>query len=104
MRIGEVIGRVTLSRAHSSVVGATWRIAVPLSWTGVARLVQGTSGGDRMAGRGEPLVVYDEWGASQGALIAFSEGAEAGAPFDPPKPLDAYCVGILDALSVLPSP
>ena len=92
MRIAEVIGRVTLSRCHPSVKGATWRIAVPL--TAVA--LRGEEGG-----RGEPFVVYDELGAGLGTLIAVSEGGEAAAPFYPEvKPLDAYNAALLDVVDV----
>jgi ethanolamine utilization protein EutN len=90
MRIGEVIGNVTLSRCHPMVTGGTWLVAVPLTLAGLK--------GDA-AGREEPIVVYDELGASPGALIGMSEGAEAGAPFHPDlKPLDAYNGCILDTL------
>lgn len=92
MRVGEVIGKVTLSRCHPMVEAGTWLIVVPLTAAGLR--------GDR-AGREEPLVAYDELGASPPALVAFSEGAEAGAPFHPdPKPLDAYIGCILDTLEI----
>lgn len=92
MRLAEVIGRVTLSRCHPSLRGATWRIVVPLNWEGLV---------DRTQGRGEPFVAYDELRAGLGDLIAVSEGAEAAAPFDPEmKPVDAYNAAILDQLDV----
>ncbi len=88
MRIGEVIGSVTLSRSVPSLAGATWRVVVPL---------------DQDALRGqtpkcdEPLVVFDEYGSGIGSLIGISEGAEATAPFYPEqKPIDAYCAAVLD--------
>lgn len=91
MRIGEVIGRVTLSRCHPTVAGAIWKLVVPLSRAGLA--------GDA-AGRGEPFVMYDEFGSGEGSLVAISEGAEAAAPFQPnPKPLDAYCAALLDTVT-----
>lgn len=92
MRIGEVIGNVTLSRCNSMVSGGTWLVVVPLS-------VAGIKGED--AGRDEPIVVYDELGASIGARIGFSEGGEAANPFAPNyKPLDAYNACILDSIEV----
>ena len=91
MRIGEVIGRITLSRCHPSVRGGTWKLVAPLNRAGLQ--------GDP-SGRGEPLVVYDELGSGPGSLIAISEGAEAAAPFHPnEKPLDAYCAALLDSIS-----
>jgi len=92
MRIAEIIGKVTLSRWHPALSGATWRVAVPFSRKGLQ--------GDR-TGRGEPFVVYDEQRAHDGAMIAVSEGAEASAPFYPDqKPIDAYNAAILDTIEI----
>jgi ethanolamine utilization protein EutN len=91
MRIAEVIGKVTLSQCHPSLRGARWLLAVPLTADGLR--------GDE-SGRGEAFVVFDERGASAGAQIAVSEGAEAAAPFHPQeKPIDAYNAAILDYVS-----
>lgn len=47
----------------------------------------------------ESLVVYDEFGAGVGQLIAVSEGGEATQPFRPQRvPIDAYCAAILDCV------
>lgn len=92
MRIGEVIGNVTLTRCHPTLVGARWLIAVPYSFKALKL------GGP---GDGEDLVVYDDLGAGLGSRIAFSEGGEAAAPFHPKKvPVDAYCAVILDHLAI----
>jgi microcompartment protein CcmK/EutM len=92
MRIGKIIGTVTLSRSHPLLAGATYRIAVPLS---LANL-QGQS--DAIA---EELVLYDELGAGQGSVVAISEGGEAAQPFYPQlKPIDAYNAAILDNVLV----
>jgi ethanolamine utilization protein EutN len=92
MRIGEVIGTVTLSRCHPSLNGAAWRICVPLNRAGL----QGSP-----TGREESFVTYDELGAGLGSLVAISEGAEASAPFYPKeKPIDAYNAAILDVIEV----
>ncbi|SFH85843.1 EutN/CcmL family microcompartment protein [Planctomicrobium piriforme] len=94
MRIGEVIGRITLSRCHPSVQGAVWKLVVPLSRKGL-------NGGTE--GRGEPIVVFDEMGSGPGSMIAISDGAEASAPFHPEvKPIDAYCAALLDEIRVNP--
>ncbi|MGD0899045.1 MAG: EutN/CcmL family microcompartment protein [Thermoguttaceae bacterium] len=92
MRIADVIGTVTLNRAHPSVAGATWKLVVPLTW-------------DNLLGRSdepaEEIVAFDERGAGLGSRIAVSEGREAAMPFHPnPKPLDAYNAAILDTLVV----
>lgn len=92
MRIAYVIGRLTLNKCHPALAGAKWLVATPLSLEGLA---------GKAAGRGEPLVVYDEFGAAEGMRIAVSEGSEAAAPFEPElKPIDAYNAAILDTLEV----
>ncbi len=92
MRIAEVIGKVTLSRCHPSVRGASWRIAVPLNEAGLRGETQG---------RGEEFVVYDAFNSGDGSLIGVSEGAEAAAPFAPEvKPIDAYNSAILDTIEL----
>jgi microcompartment protein CcmK/EutM len=90
MRIGKVIGTVTLSRWHPSLNGSRWIIGVPYSLK-VLR-----SGGEP---DGEDLVILDNLGAGYGHKIGFSEGGEAAAPFVPEKkPIDAFCACILDQL------
>ena len=90
MRIAEVIGKVTLSKYHPTLEGATWLVAVPLA----AAALRGEA-----SGRTEPLVVYDERGAGLGSRIAVAEGPEAAAPFAPlKKPINAYNSAILDAI------
>ena len=92
MRIAEVIGTVTLSRVHPSLVGYRWILGVPYSLTALEQ-------GGR--GDGEDLVLFDNLGAGNGQQIAFSEGGEAAAPFHPvKKAIDAYCGCILDSITV----
>lgn len=92
MRIGEVIGTVTLSRRHESLVGGSFRLVVSKTLENL----RGTSNE-----QGEDLVVYDDLGAGLGSLIAFSEGVEAAQPFFPTyKPLDAYNAAILDRIEI----
>jgi ethanolamine utilization protein EutN len=92
MRIGEVIGNVTLSRVHPSLAAARWLIAVPFS---LKALKLGTPPD------GEDLVIYDDLGAGAGSWVGFSEGGEAAAPFHPDKkPVDAYCACIIDQLNI----
>jgi ethanolamine utilization protein EutN len=92
MRIADVIGTVTLNRAHPSVVGASWKIVVPLAWDNLL---------GRSAEPAEEIVVFDPLGAGLGSRIAISEGREAAMPFYPEvKPLDAYNAAILDKLEI----
>jgi microcompartment protein CcmK/EutM len=88
MRIGKVIGTVTLNRSHPSVAGACLRLAVPMT-------LNELSHGDEP--KGEELVLYDDLCAGQGSMVAISEGGEAAQPFYPnDKPIDAYNAAILD--------
>ena len=90
MRIAEVIGTVTLSRAHPSLAGFRWVIGVPYS----LKALQAGGPPD-----GEDLVILDQLGAGLGSRIGFSEGGEAAVPFYPDKkPVDAYCSCILDQI------
>jgi microcompartment protein CcmK/EutM len=95
MRIAEVIGTVTLSRAHPSLTSLPLRLAVPLTLADLA--------GDATP-MGESLVVVDELGAGVGSRIALSEGGEAAQPFRPAdKPIDAYNAAILDTIQLDPN-
>lgn len=94
MKIFKVLGSVTLSRCHPSFEGARLLAAEP---EGMATL-----GGSQPTDP-DLVVVWDEQGAGQGALIAVSDGAEAAQPFRPElKPVDAYSSAILDTISVDP--
>jgi len=91
MRLGLTIGTVTLVQAHPTLLGGVLRVVVPLSAGDVAR-------GYGMA---EPLVAWDDLGAGDGQIVAFSEGGEAAQPFHPAKkPIDAYVAAIIDRLDV----
>ncbi|HEV7222037.1 MAG TPA: EutN/CcmL family microcompartment protein [Pirellulales bacterium] len=92
MRIGKVIGTVTLNRSHPSLLGATYKLAAPMTLDELAKDLEPAA---------EALVVYDELGAGLGSLIAISEGGEAAQPFYPDqKPVDAYNAAILDKVEV----
>jgi ethanolamine utilization protein EutN len=92
MRIGEIIGTVTLNRAHPSLGGGAYRLAIPLSLAELS---------SKEVPAGEELVVYDDLGAGVGSRIAFSEGGEAAQPFLPElKPIDAYNAAILDDIQI----
>jgi len=93
MRIGKVIGRVTLNQTYETLVGGRFLLVA----------IQ-----DRFSLAGKPrkstetLVCYDHLGASEGDLIAVSESREACMPFYPEKrvPIDAYNSAILDRVVV----
>jgi microcompartment protein CcmK/EutM len=94
MRIGEVIGTVTLNRWHPCLAGGRYKLIVPLSLADLA-----SQGGEPA----EELTAYDELGADVGCRVAFSEGREAAQPFHPEvKPIDTYIAAILDSVQVRP--
>jgi len=92
MRVAKVIGTVTLSAAHETLRGGSYRIVVPQS---LANL----SGADLT--EAEELIAYDELGSGMQSYVALSEGGEAAQPFKPNyKPVDAYCAAILDQIVI----
>jgi ethanolamine utilization protein EutN len=89
MRIGKVVGRITMNRVYETLVGARFLLVeVQDRFSLVGKPRKST----------ESLVVYDNLGATDGDLIAFTESREACMPFYPEKrvPLDAYNAAILD--------
>jgi microcompartment protein CcmK/EutM len=92
MRIGKVIGSLTLGRWHPSLSGGCYRLVVPLSLDNLT----GAAPADA-----EPIVVYDDRGAGPDTVIAFSEGGEAAQPFHPVhKPIDAYNAALIDDIQI----
>lgn len=92
MRIAEIVGTVTLARAHPSLKGFRFVLGIPQTRAELLAKVPGAS---------EELVIYDDLGAGVGSRIAFSESGEAAAPFYPDKkPIDAYCACLLDSLTI----
>jgi len=88
MRIGTVIGRVTLSVRSDKYKGE--RLLLTLPWK-----KETLSGEEKF----DPaIVVYDQFGANVGQQIAISEGREAACPFTPPAPVDAYCAALIDEI------
>lgn len=94
MRIGKVVGRITLCRAYETLVGGRFLLVAVQDRHALAGRQRKTT---------ETLVVYDHLGAAEGDLVAFSESREACMPFYPEKrvPIDAYNAAILDQLDVL---
>jgi microcompartment protein CcmK/EutM len=92
MRLGTVIGRVTLSHTVPQLEGARWLIVSPFTR-------------DHFQHRREPPVglstdftpvVYDNLGGGVGATVGFIEGREAALLFDEPTPVDAIVAAIVD--------
>ena len=96
MRLGHVIGRVTLSQQDPAYKGGRFLLVQPFSkeqFAGAPMLP---------LAKGSSLVVYDNLGAGGGHVIAFTEGAEATAPFDQPTPVDAFNAALIDQVFYTP--
>jgi microcompartment protein CcmK/EutM len=98
MRMGTVIGRVTLSKTVPALIGARWLIVSPFTRDHFQR------GSDEPVGlsKDPTPVVYDNLGGGVGQTIGFVEGAEATAPFDGPTPIDAINTALVDEIFYSP--
>jgi carbon dioxide concentrating mechanism protein CcmL len=76
MKLGAVIGRVTLSRTVPALEGGRWLLVSPFTRDHFQR------GSDTLPGlsRDPSLVVYDELGGGLGQTIGYIEGREAASP------------------------
>ncbi len=98
MRLGRVIGRVTLSVTVPELEGARWLIVSPFTRTEYASGLEGPVQPTK-----EPsLIVYDDLGGSAPQVIGFVEGREAACPFSQPAPVDAYNAALIDELFFSP--
>ncbi len=96
MRLGHVIGRVTLSKQDPAYKGGRFLIVQPFDrekFRGAAMTP---------LAKNPSLVVYDNLGAGVGHTIGFTEGAEATAPFDQPTPVDAFNAALIDKVFYTP--
>jgi carbon dioxide concentrating mechanism protein CcmL len=94
MRLGTVIGRVTLSATVPALRGARWLIVSPFTREHFQR---GTETPPGMS-KDPSLVVYDDLGGSVGQTIGFVEGREAACPFAGPAPIDAINAALVDEI------
>jgi len=98
MRLGKVIGRVTLSATVPSLEGARWLITSPCTREQVAQ-------GPEIAvslSREPSLVIYDDLGGAVGQTVGFVEGREAACPFAEPTPVDAINAALVDEIFYRP--
>ncbi|MBL6763775.1 MAG: ethanolamine utilization protein EutN [Verrucomicrobiae bacterium] len=92
MRLGTVIGRVTLSKTVPSYKGGRFLVVSPFDRD---HFQQGSVAIEGLS-RQPSLVVYDNIGAGVGETIGFIEGREAASPFDEPTPIDAINAALVD--------
>ena len=98
MKLGTVIGRVTLSKVVSELQGARWLIVSPFMRE---RYLRGAEA--PMAMGTEPsLVIYDALGGAVGQTVGYVEGREAAQPFDAPPPIDAINAALVDEIFYKP--
>ena len=98
MRLGTVIGRVTLSAAVPALQGARWLIVSPFTREQYQHELDTAPAISK-----EPsLVVYDDLGGGVGQTIGFIEGREAASPFQQPTPVDAINAALVDEIFYRP--
>jgi microcompartment protein CcmK/EutM len=100
MKLGTVIGRVTLSQVVPSLVGARWLVVSPY---GREQYAEGCDG-PPVVSRETNLVVYDSLGAGVGQTIGYVEGREAAQPFAKAPPIDAVNAALVDKIFYQPMP
>ena len=97
MRLGTVIGRVTLSKTVEGLRGARWLVISPFT-----REHYQSASKAAVVSKEPSVVVYDDLGGGVGQTIGFIEGREAAMPFDQPAPIDAIVAALVDNIFYSP--
>jgi microcompartment protein CcmK/EutM len=92
MKLGSVIGRVTLNRTIPALEGARWLIVTPFTRDFFQRGTVTPAG----LSQDPSLVVFDNLGGALGQTVGYVEGREAAQPFDQPTPVDAVNAALVD--------
>ena len=98
MRLGRVIGRVTLSQTVPELIGARWLMVSPFTRDHFQQDLDEPS----ELSKDPSVVVYDDLGGSVGQTIGFVEGREAASPFEKPTPIDAINAALVDEIFYSP--
>jgi microcompartment protein CcmK/EutM len=98
MKLGTVIGRVTLSRAVPSLQGGRFLVISPF---GREQFAAGLNVPNQL-GKDPSPVVYDDIGGGVGDVIGYIEGREAAQPFAVPTPVDAINAALVDEMFYSP--
>lgn len=98
MKLGTVIGRVTLSRGENALQGGRFLIVSPFSREQYAKGLDAGAG----MGKDPSLVVYDDLGGGVGDVIGYEEGAEASQPMPQLTPIDAINCALVDEMFYSP--
>ena len=94
MKLGTVIGRVTLNQTVKPLEGGRFLVVSPFSRE---QFVAGLAVARGM-GKDPSLVVYDAIGGGVGDVIGYEEGREAAQPFEVPTPVDAINAALVDEM------
>jgi microcompartment protein CcmK/EutM len=94
MKLGTVIGRVTLSKTVKALEGGRFLVVSPFSREQFSAGLKGLRG----MGKDPSLVVYDAIGGGVRDVIGYEEGREAAQPFDVPTPVDAINAALVDEM------
>src|SRR3974377_13808 len=94
MKLGTVIGRVTLSQTVPTLAGARWLIVNPFTRDHFQRGTETPAG----LGTDPSPVIYDALGGAVGQTVGYVEGREAAQPFDQPTPIDAINAALVDEI------
>jgi microcompartment protein CcmK/EutM len=99
MKLGKVIGRVTLNKVIPQLEGARWLVVSPFTREFYQR------GRDCPGGMStdSSLIAFDHIGGRVGESIAYVEGREAAVPFEKPIPIDAYTCALVDDVCYEPA-
>jgi len=97
VRLGTVIGRVTLGKTVEGLRGARWLVVSPFTRKHFQRSSHAPA-----VSQEPSLVVYDDLGGGVGQTIGFFEGREAAMPFDQPTPIDAISAALVDEIFYSP--
>jgi len=98
VKLGNVIGRVTLNKTVPALIGARWLIVSPFTREHYQRGADTPSG----MSKDPSLVVYDDLGGGVGQTIGYVEGREAAQPFEGPTPIDAINAALVDEVFYSP--
>ncbi|MBI5381482.1 MAG: ethanolamine utilization protein EutN [Opitutae bacterium] len=96
MRLGTVIGRITLTQQESVYSGSRLVVVQPLSREQFAGAAM------QPLAKGSSVIAIDQLGANVGTIVGFTEGAEASQPFKEDAPVDAYIACLVDRILYQP--
>ncbi len=100
MRLGQVIGNVTLSKTVDGLTGARWLVVSPFTRDHFQKKFTAPAG----VSSDPSVVVYDSLGGGLGDTVGFVEGREAAVPFADSTPVDAINAAIIDEVFHSPKP